>query len=368
MYIMTFVSSCFLLYLADKKQFKNVNSFLVIIALLIPSIIAGVRDYTIGTDVLLYGNNWFEKAVSYDSMYQYVLKAKEYSVGMGYATVNYVVSRFSHSPHMFYFIYELLQLTVLYRALQVYKDKIDISYAFLVYYFLFFNNSLNILRQAMAIVLVLYSYKFAKNNKILKFVITIIVAYSFHSSAVVGAVIYPICWAYSRSFTKKWIKPTIVIGSISVMVGYRMIFDMLSKINLILGARYEKYLIQDIIGGRYLGLGYWIVIVLFLINTRKKGQKKFEDFNTISTFLCISATISILPFFGSALLSRISFYFDIFQVVLLPIVSMNLRIRFGNERNTYFVRKMTVLLPIIVYWIIAYIVRNGAHTYPYLFM
>lgn len=368
MYVMTFVSSCFLLHLSEKKQFRNTKSFLVITALLIPSIIAGVRDYTIGTDVLLYGNDWFEKAISYDSMYQYLMKAKEYNVGVGYAAVNYIVSRISHSPHMFYFVYELLQLTILYRALQAYKDKIEISYAFLVYYFLFFNNSLNILRQAMAIVLVLHSYKFAKNNKIFKFVITIIVAYSFHSSAIVGAVIYPICWAYSRSFKKKWIKPTIVIGSISVMVGYRIIFDMLSKINLISGVRYEKYLIQDIIGGRYLGLGYWIVIMLFLINTRKKGQKKFEDFNIISTFLCVSATISVLPFFGSALLSRISFYFDIFQVILLPIVSMNLRIRYGDERETCVVRKTIVLLPIIVYWIIAYIVRNGAHTYPYLFM
>ncbi|MEE1495740.1 MAG: EpsG family protein [Anaerostipes hadrus] len=368
MYLITFASSCFFLSMSERKKYKNVRVLLIAIALLIPSIIAGVRDYSVGTDVLLYGNAWFEKACSYSSMYQYLMKAKEYSVGLGYAAVNYLVSRFSSSPHMFYFIYELLLLIILYNALRPYKEKINISYAFIVYYLLFFNNSLNILRQAMAIVLVLYSYKFARKDEFVKFTIVIIVAYLFHSSAIVGIVIYPICWAYSRQFDKRWIKPLVVLSSFSLICGYRLVFDFLAKSILIPGLRYEKYLSQDIIGGRYIGLVYWTIIILFLINTRQKNKNIISDAVVIETILYMSATFVLLPFLGSALLSRISFYFDVFQVLYLPVVATNLKIVCGNNKATKVTKKIVVLLPVITYWLVAFIVRNGAHTYPYTFM
>lgn len=340
----------------------------VIIALLIPSIIAGIRDYTIGTDVLLYGNNWFEIATEYQSIYQYIMKAKEYSVGVGYAAINFIVSRFSSSPHMFYFVYEFLQLTVLYAAIESYKNKISVPFAFLIYYFLFFNNSLNILRQAMAIVLVLYSYRFARDKKMVGFCITIFLAYLFHSSAIVGLAIYPICWAYRKNFIKKWVRPMIVVASLALIVGYRFLFELLTKTNLIPGARYEKYLTQDIIGGRYIGLAYWFVIILLLINIRKKNKLKLEDASVLETFLFVSATFALLPFFGSALLSRVSYYFDIFQVVYLPVVSEHVKVKFENKKSTWVIKKAVVIIPVVAYWTIVYIIRNGAHTYPYLFM
>lgn len=362
------MSSCFFLYLSDKKKYKKTRTIFVIIALLIPSVIAGIRDYTIGTDVLLYGNNWFERAISYESMYQYLMKAKEYSVGVGYAAINFIVSRFSSSPHMFYFVYELLQLTVLYAAIKPYKNKLSVAFAFLIYYFLFFNNSLNILRQAMAIVLVLYSYRFARDKKNVGFCVTIALAYSFHSSAIVGLAIYPICWAYRKRFVKKWVRPMIVVASLSLIVGYRSLFELLTKTNLISGARYEKYLTQDIIGGRYIGLAYWFIIILLLINTRKENKLKLEDASVLEMFLFISAIFTLLPFFGSALLSRVSYYFDIFQVVFLPVVSEHVKVKVGNKKSACIIKKAVVIMPVAVYWMITYIVRNGAHTYPYLFM
>lgn len=368
MYLITFVTSCCFLSLAEKKKFKNAKLLLVALALLIPSIIAGVRDYSIGTDVLLYGNYWFEKACSYSSMYHYLMKAQEYSVGIGYASVNYLVSRFSSSPHMFYFVYELLQVTVLYNALKPYMEKISVSYAFLIYYFLFFNNSLNILRQTMAIIIVLYSYKFARKEEFIRFIIMIILAYSFHSSAIIGIVIYPICWAFSRKFDKRWIKPLVVIASISLICGYRLVFDFFANSNLIPGLRYEKYLSQDIIGGRYIGLIYWTVIVIFIINTRRKNINVIPDAYVVETVLYISATFTLLPFLGSALLSRVSFYFDIFQVLFLPVVATNLNVVCRNDKTTKIAKRIVVLVPVITYWLVAFIIRNGAHTYPYVFM
>ena len=146
---------------------------------------AGVRDYSVGADVLLYGNGWFERAVQFDSLSNYLSKANEYGVGVGYAFINFIISRFTNNTHVFYFLYELLQLTILYYVLKRYKDKISITFAFAIYYFCYFNLSLNLLRQIMALLLVLYSYRYVEDKKIIKFIVTIFIATLVHSSAIV---------------------------------------------------------------------------------------------------------------------------------------------------------------------------------------
>lgn len=92
------------------------------------------------------------------------------------------------------------------------------------------------------------------------------------------------------------------------------------------------------------------------------------DAHVVETFLYMSATFTLLPFLGSALLSRVSFYFDIFQVLFLPVVATNLNIVCRNDRTTKMAKRIIVLVPVITYWLVAFIIRNGAHTFPYLFM
>ena len=64
-YIATFVISCGLFLLSEYRRFANhffLKYTIVIFAILIPSLIAGLRDFSVGTDVRLYGNFWFEYA------------------------------------------------------------------------------------------------------------------------------------------------------------------------------------------------------------------------------------------------------------------------------------------------------------------
>ena len=118
-YLFCFFASFFLLLLSEgikkrivfslkdtNKIISNLNPFFLItvfIALLIPSMLAGYRDYTIGTDVLVYGNYWFEMTKGLD-LQSYVQWATASSIGSLYALLNYTVSRFSENPHVFYFV------------------------------------------------------------------------------------------------------------------------------------------------------------------------------------------------------------------------------------------------------------------------
>ena len=189
MYIITFGISLLFIYMSEKKNYCK--QLFIILGLLVPSILAGVRDYSVGTDVLLYGNGWFERAVQF---------------GVGYAFINFIISRFTNNTHVFYFLYELLQLTILYYVLKRYKDKISITFAFAIYYFCYFNLSLNLLRQIMALLLVLYSYRYVEDKKIIKFIVTIFIATLVHSSAIVGIVLFPIKVAVDNKQWKKIFK------------------------------------------------------------------------------------------------------------------------------------------------------------------
>lgn len=123
-YILMFICSLFFIYIGEQldveKNFKKTavlvgNSVfyvpsiikmttiggIYLLAILLPSFLAGYRDYTIGTDVLVYGNIWFHNAILSNNFWNYMEWANNSSIGVLYATFNYVVSRFTSNVHIF---------------------------------------------------------------------------------------------------------------------------------------------------------------------------------------------------------------------------------------------------------------------------
>lgn len=361
--IIFFLSSLFMLY-SEKKQNRFIKIILVWFSLLIPSIFAGLRDYTLGNDVLLYGNYWFEKAVSYNSLYEYLIKANEYGIGIGYAFLNYMVSRISSSPHIFYFIYELLLMIILYWAIVPYKKNINIAYAYLIFLFSYYNSSFNILRQIGAIILVLFALQFVIKKNIIAFMLIIAIACTFHSSAIIAVVIYP-CYQAINSKFKDVYKGLIVGGVIICVLGIENIFNAFDSINLFNLSRYKHYFTDTDIGGRFLRLIYWGIVFAIVIINKKKIYMIEKGKYAILVWMCyFSLVLSVLSFIVSTWATRIAFYFDISQIITLPIIERLFSIKIGKKRMTGVV---LILLP-FMYWVITFVVRNGGETYPYIFM
>ena len=77
------------------------------------------------------------------------------------------------------------------------------------------------LRQVVAMAFVVPAFYFAKNRKLIPFILTVILALFFHSSAFVLALLYPI---YSAKITKKWL--WFVIPSMVLMFVFnKLIFN-----------------------------------------------------------------------------------------------------------------------------------------------
>ncbi|MDU1006517.1 MAG: EpsG family protein [Clostridium butyricum] len=365
-YIIMFGISVSMLSVAEryrKRCDKNAFMFFLILGLLMPCILAGIRDFSVGNDVLLYGNYWFETAVKSDSIVSYIDYAVRSDLGAGYAVLNWIISRITHNLHMYYFLFELFQITILYFVIKEYKEKLNISFVFLTYYFLFYNESLNILRQIIAVLLVLYSYKYIKNKKVTKFILTIILAFTFHSSSLVGVVLYPLDWAM-KSKLKKMYTGGILIVSLIVMVGYQHVFALLSNWGLLSSERYIKYFSNDLVGGRMVRLLFWGIVISTLIWKRKKSIKYMNEGRTLILYAGLSFIMTLLTFISSAWIIRIAYYFDIFIIFQLPLLAKVLPFRIKNQNGNYLI--ITIFL--FVYWIFNIVIRNNGGTYPFIFM
>ncbi|MEY8433724.1 EpsG family protein [Lachnospiraceae bacterium 48-42] len=366
MYTGTFLISIAFIALSIKYEKKKITHYVCLfIGLLIPSLLAGLRDFSIGNDVLLYGNYWFYRAVSYTSLWDYLKETMIYSMDLGYSFINYLSSMISEDAHFFYFIYAILQMAVLYYAVRDYKKQISVPFAFFVYFFTYYNSSLNILRQIMAILLVLLSYKYVFDKKLAKFLLSILLAASFHISAVVGIILYPLNWAIHTDFKKFW-RASVVVGSMLLVVTYEYVLNFIFRFGLASFSKYTHYLEDDQGGGRFIRFAFWGIIACAYFWRRKKINKIAPNYELLGFCILFSLLTSIVNFFSGAWLIRAMYYFDCASVISIPLIAKALPLKVGRQKEK--INYILVGVFIFVYWLIVYVIRNGAETFPYQFM
>lgn len=109
----------------------------------------------------------------------------------GFVTFQLLLSKISTSYFLFMFISALFILLIIINALKkiVPYDKIPLIMFGYLSLFSFYNLMNNILRQGFSIVFLLVMLMFLKENKYLFAVISLIIATSFHTTAIIGAVL-----------------------------------------------------------------------------------------------------------------------------------------------------------------------------------
>lgn len=166
--------------------------------------------------------------------------------------------------------------------------------------FLLFT-SLSIIRQALALAICFYGYRFIVKRSLIKYILCILIAALFHPSAGVAIIIY---WLPFLKFR------LVVLLSIISIVAKPLFFYMLN----ILGV-YTSYLDgkMDIEGGKYTQLIYFLLfIICFVLGSKNIDKNKCNLFNVLLlSFVFVS-------FLGAHLGGRIAFYFNIYYCLLIP--------------------------------------------------
>lgn len=295
-YICSFLLSAFLYKLYCKH---NKRIFLAL-AFLIPLLVGGLR-YRVGTDYMNY--------------YGYYKNA-EY-IDTGFYMLSSIARCFGDVQVMF-FIYNALTLLFIFLGLGNINKKYR-PLAYLCFLFLFFTTSFNAMRQMLAVGIVFFSYKYAIDKKVVPFVILIVIAMLFHSTALFGLILYPLL-----NLKRKSVKAVISIVALVIALNYQGFIGLISNISLF--EHYSMY--QTYSDGiefsntsfivELFALGY----VLFSKKRISADDKKFDKY----LFIYLIGIILLSTGFYNPYLKRIALYFTISSIVLLPAIPCSCKI------------------------------------------
>lgn len=379
-YILAFLFSCLFVYLSGTQRNKIVKNIFLWIGLLIPCFLAGFRADTIGTDVKVYVEPIYSAAKASKSIFDYFQhewyliwrykSVKDYEIG--FTLLVYLVTKVFGSLSAVLFFIHLLIIVPIFKALEYRRNRLSIWFGMFVFFALNYNVSLNMMRQWIAMAFLLYGSRYLIENKRLKYFYVVVLAMMFHTSAIIGGIIYVI-YNYVMS------------DSIRIKIRFRIgntIFDMSAyKVIAVTAASIIALIVLSLIANilKYIGLSQFVgyingniylvpnqilvripVILLFIINYRNIVRKNKEApfwLTMLLVDLVLSQLVSV-----NAYSFRISTFFAEYSIISIPTMIKSIPSKGGRK----LIVSIIIILYLIFYWWF-YFVFMGMHaTVPYI--
>ncbi len=371
-YIVYFVLLFLLLLLAIKHGFglsnetlRDKNNYFIIsnISIVLFSLIIGLRFY-VGGDYPGYFDdfNFFVK---------FEIPFTDSRYGLGYYGLMSFLKLLGLSYPFLFISIAFLQILFIYRWASL--NKFLLPWVIFFYFTsLYLFESMNIMRQAIAFSIILFSIKYIYKSEKLKFLIALLLASSFHRSAIAFAPFYfflEINW-----IRNKYIQMALLISAFSsVKFIFIEFFNQVSVIALALD--YESYskITPDLFlevdtSGFGLGLYFILIIDLIIIYYSDKLKKVFREYNFISyynMFLIGALFTPVTSTTNSIVLYRFMFYFSSFRFIILSFLCYYLFSINKSTRNKFFGYLITVSF---LFWFIIAINKGAAWSSPFQFI
>lgn len=382
-YIIIFLISISSIFIGE--NISNKSKFLFyFIAILIPSLLAGGRADFVGTDVRnyvepiqLYANTCSNMTDYLNSNVQLVNNVTFSRIEKGYTLLIYLCSRFDKTLFLNFFITEFLILLLVLIGLYKFKQQnknFSISMGMLIYYLVFYNMSLNMVRQSIAMSFLFLGFVYLIQKEWIKYLVFVVIAILFHRTAIIGMIPLFIYYFLTRSnsinnnddvIQNNVVRKTQLHRSIILILilGF-FVFNIsfLTKIlNLVgLSELTQGYLINLTYGISWfdliLRIPFIIIFIIFLINSR---NNKYRYFYFVLVILDI-----LLSMLGrmSTYSGRIALYTLMYYIYITPDAISNL----DTENKTIKIVIETLLIMyLLVYWYYTIVYYNFNQTVPY---
>ncbi len=371
-YLVVFYISIVSTYIAEKIKKKPYFMFFSAIAILIPSILAGTRGERVGTDINYYAKYCFDLAIVSENINGF-LSNNSLDIENGYLLFTYLISIFTDNFQIFLFITQLIINSCVYFFIYSNKEKVPMYFSMSIFLLFFYNISLNIMRQSLALSIFLCSLIFINKRKYIKTIIAFLISLTFHSSVVLALPVYFLLLIATSSKMPKKTKITFFLIIILVVVVFSFTFQyiiyFLSNDLKIIPQKYNDYLYNDYYDGANYDFDvfiliykmFWciIAIIAFMRNTDKE---KNDDLA-----YCICLIIDFIIFILSAKITninRVGYYYAI-PAMLTSIPTI--KVLFKKDNFNQMCLFVIVLMLLLSYWYVAYVHFNMNETYPYIF-
>lgn len=364
------ISLSTVLYLfSEKCKSKPLRLLLVIISLLITTVFAGIRSYETGTDIKTYVLYHFDIA-KHGSLLDYINAKGTDSII--YSMMIVFVSHIFPNAHWMLFFIQLYINIFFYIAAHKYNKYSQKSGALFlfVYYCTFYIYTFNIMRQGMAIsMLVLGCIELIYKRKYKFYLFMNLMAFLMHPTAAICLIIPVLMKLFcnSKKLSKKGVMISILILVCAVIVVFQ--FQNIIQTLITVGIVKKRYLniittlLKERIDFEKYKLVFCILILLLVSGIKKVEFKLIKEITVI--FLMISFSAYLVGGV-STFTERIGLYFWMPALCISSgyITQDSVKIKCGMFDVSTLVYTF-LMLAMCVY---QFFICNQAAAYPYMLM
>ena len=349
-----------------KKKNKIGFAVCMMLAVLLVAVLSGVRDFSVGTDTDIY-SGWIWATRTYDASLLHALCRDSEPVFEG---ITYLAGHYFNGLQSLLFLSALLTYAFVMAALALLRDHIFLPYGWAAYLFLFYSNSLNQLRQALAMTIVLLGITLVMQKKYLPGVLLLVLAVGAHNTAVLG-----IGMLLVYLILKKWdtlpVRTVMVAGLAGAAAFYQPLFRLLARLGLPI-SRFAGYLDTGdvhfslnpiLVRLPFLVLALWLYREFSAEDTEGKGSFTRADADFLLIMMAaelVTAEMRII----SVDIYRISLYFGVLRCVLIGRTAQVLARK--EENKTFFRLVLAGMMALLVLiWIYQVVLKGNDAIIPY---
>ena len=249
----------------------------------------------------------------------------------------------SHNPQIFFMSTGFFILWSFFRWINKYSDNKYISVIVFVG-MLYYSTAMNIVRQYVAIAILLWGYGFLIRNDrkwyhLVMFGLIVVIAFLCHTSAIAG-----VLWILATFIPvprQRW-GNFFLYGILYVMAGRGILFGL----NLFYN-EYGEAESYGNTGSNILGILVPLGIVMFVW----LYQNSLKKYKILVNSAVISAIFSIYSVIGMLIVSRIGNYLSIFNILLIPkLIDVMFR-RFDYKSRTRLAILMILIYYLVMIWL-----------------
>lgn len=300
---------------ANETNYKK-KFFLITIFSLI-AVFSALRSKNVGMDTEQFFSMYnVIRALSWDRLH-------ELRYEWGYMILCKLLSYISTSPQLLIIVSSIFISFSVGRF--IYKNSTDVVMSTYIYItFNIWSMYMNVLRQAIAIAIIMIGFEFLKKRKWIIFGLFVLLAMTFHTSAIFVLVLIPCL--LKKTFTQKTVQLVTIICIFGFFF-FNKIFDLATKLLGVYGSYSSgKYAQENYFGA---ALGLLLFLILFIIGGMCKPSEsrlRYKDIihlNIEENFALIALAMSIALFcyvlgMRMNILSRMMLYFQYFIMIWLP--------------------------------------------------
>lgn len=221
LYTLAIIFLLSLLFATAKRDGRN-NAIFLILSFVILFFVHAFKDFNTFPDLPAYVYGFFEAAMSsWNSLY--VDGIMTFKCETGFGLFMKVVSLFSRDSVFFLAVVSFLTISGYFFVIKNYSNTVWLS----VLFFLLgpYCRSLFVIRQHLAVAICIFSFYFILKRKLIPFLLLVVLAFSFHKTALIFT---PLYFLYGINSGKKmWY--LFITGLIVLLISFRMIVLIMAE-------------------------------------------------------------------------------------------------------------------------------------------